>query len=122
MNVAVLGASDDPERYSHKAVMLLRENGHAVFPVNPKLKTVEGLPVYPSLGAIQAPIDTLSVYVSSAVSAKLADEILALHPRRILFNPGAENPELASRAQAQGIHTREACTLVLLRTHQFDKA
>ena len=121
MNVAVLGASDEPERYSYKAVHLLEEKGHTAFPVNPKLKALEGWKVYASLKDLPEPVHTLSVYVSPKISSQLGAEILRLKPRRIIFNPGAENPELAALASAQGIRTLDACTLVLLRTNQFDR-
>lgn len=119
MKVAVLGASDNPERYAYLAVKKLRETGHEVFPVNPKLRTLEGLKVYPSLGEIPDELDTVTVYLSPAVSAALEKEILAKKPRRLIFNPGAENPELRAQAAKQGIETMEACTLVMLNTGQF---
>lgn len=122
MNVAVIGASSDPERYSYKAVHLLEEKGHRVFPVHPKLQDLEGRKVYPSVLAVPEKIDTLSLYVSAAISSKFKDDLLKAAPKRIIFNPGAENPELAAAAEAKGIHTVEACTLVLLRTNQFDRA
>ena len=121
MTVAVLGASDNPERYSNKAVRFLLEKGHEVFPVHPSLKEIDGLKVYASLKDLPKPIDTLTLYLSEERSSMVASEILALKPRRIIFNPGAENPGLEAKAAAEGIKTLEACTLVLLRTDQFDK-
>ena len=118
VNVAVLGASDDPEKYSHKAVMRLKEKGHVVFPVHPSLKEIEGLKVYVSVRETPA-IDTVSLYLSAKNSSKIADEIISKKPKRIIFNPGAENPELQSKAEAAGIKTLNACTLVLLSTNQF---
>ncbi len=122
MNVAVLGASDNPERYSYKAVVRLKEAGHNVLPVHPKLASIEGVPVFASLSKAPGPIDTLTLYVSPEISSKLAGEIFAAQPKRIIFNPGAENLDLAAQAQARGIHTVTACTLVLLSTNQFDRA
>ena len=122
MRVAVLGASDDPERYSYKAVLRLKEAGHTVYPVHPKLKTVDGEPVFSSLKDIPEPIHTLTLYVSGDISSKMETEILASKPGRIIFNPGAENAALMAKAAAQGIRTLEACTLVLLSTGQFDRA
>jgi predicted CoA-binding protein len=119
MNVAVIGASDNPERYSNMAVKLLKEKGHTVFPVHKRIKTVEGLKVYPSIKEVPQSVDTVSLYVSADISSDLADEILAKKPRRIIFNPGAENPEIETKAKAQGVLTENACTLVLLRTSQF---
>ena len=120
MNVAVLGASDNPEKYAHQAIVRLKSKGHHVFPVNPTLKEVEGLPVFASLKDIPDSIDTISMYVSKEKSDRLADEIMTKSPRRIIFNPGAENPALEARAKAAGIRTLEACTLVMLSTDQFD--
>lgn len=119
MNVAVIGASDKPDRYSYKAVKLLEENGHTVFPVHPRIKSIDGLNVFPSIKNITPPIDTVTLYVAADVSSEIAADIFDCHPRRIIFNPGAENPQLAEQAQAKGIQTVEACTLVMLRTRQF---
>jgi len=119
MNVAVLGASNKPERYSYQALMLLKENGHAVFPVHPTLQTIQDLPVYAALGKIPVPLDVVSVYLSAANQARVEEDILRSRPRRVIFNPGAENPALAERLRAAGIETLNACTLVLLKTGQF---
>lgn len=119
MNVAILGASNKPERYSHQAVVLLAQKGHAVFPVNPALAEIEGHRVYKKLADIPVPLHTLTLYVSPALSTGLAAAILAAQPARVIFNPGTENPELEAQLAAAGIETIRACTLVLLRTGQF---
>lgn len=119
MNVAVIGASENPQKYSHQAVLLLREKGHSVYPVHPKTKMIEGIKVYWSISDVPVPIDTISLYVSPNVSTKIAGDILKKSPRRIIFNPGAENDPLLKKAQAAGIETLEACTLVMLKTGQF---
>lgn len=119
--VVVLGASDKPERYSNQALRLLLEHGHTVIPIHPALKAVGGLSVVSELRDIPSTekIDTLTVYVSPKVSAKLGDAMVALRPGRVIFNPGAENPELAGQLEANDIPVEEACTLVLIRTGQF---
>jgi len=122
MNVAVLGASNKPERYSFQAVKLLAEKGHAVCPVHPALATIDGVPVFKQLGDIPVPLHTLTVYVGPERSTALTAAILAARPQRVIFNPGAENPVLAQQLQAAGIRVENACTLVLLRTGQFDAA
>jgi predicted CoA-binding protein len=119
MHVAVLGASDKPERYSYQAIKLLQEKGHSPLPVHPALAEVLGVPVYPSLEAIGGAVDTVTVYLSAENSSKVAPALLASGARRVIFNPGAENPALAAQLRAAGIETVEACTLVLLRTGQF---
>ena len=119
MNVAVLGASNKPERYSHQAVVLLAQKGHAVFPIHPALAEIDGHRVFKKLADVPAPLHTVTMYVSPALSAGLAGEILAAKPARVIFNPGTENPEAYARLDAAGIAHEEACTLVLLRSGQF---
>ncbi len=119
MNVAVIGASDKPERYSYQAVKLLQEKGHTVYPVHQRIKNIDGIKVYSSIRDIAEPIDTVSMYVAADISNSLTGEILAQNSRRIIFNPGAENPDLEAQARAKGIMPLNACTLVMLRTGQF---
>jgi len=121
MKVAVLGASPKRERYSNQAVRLLLENSHEVIPVNPSYEEIEGLPVVPDLGHLEpGSIDTLTVYLAPKVTSTLGEAIEATRPRRVIFNPGTENPALKKRLEDAGIEVVEACTLVLLRTGQFE--
>ena len=117
--VAVLGASPKPKRYSNMAVRLLREHGHHVIPVHPARDEIEGLPVARHLDDIEGTVDTVTVYVSAAVSSKLEAALVKLAPGRVIFNPGAENESLRETLERNGIATMEACTLVLLKTAQF---
>jgi predicted CoA-binding protein len=119
MNVAVLGASANPARYSHKAVQALMAGGHRVFPVHPALATLLGNPVYPALATIPEPLHTITVYLSPAHQGRVGEAMLRCGPQRVIFNPGAENPVLAARLNAAGIEALNACTLVLLSTGQF---
>lgn len=118
-NVVVLGASDKPHRYSYKAVELLREKGYDPIPVHPRGRPVSGIPARTSLTEVTEDVDTVTLYVNAFVSSNAAEEIVNLHPRRVIFNPGAENEELAARCRESGIETTNACTLVLLKTSQF---
>ena len=117
--VVIIGASNNPERYSHRALLLLRKHGHEVVPVHPKLADIEGIPVVADVGLISGPVDTVTMYVGAAISSGLQDKLIALKPRRVIFNPGAENAPLAGALQKAGIACEEACTLVLLNTGQF---
>ena len=119
MNVAVLGASNKPDRYSFKAVRMLRDKGHTPFPVHPALTEVDGQAVFPSLRALCEPVDTITVYLSARNQQPIADELLNSGARRVIFNPGAENPELADQLRQRGKEVLHACTLVLLTTGQF---
>ncbi|MGZ3774031.1 MAG: CoA-binding protein [Pseudobdellovibrionaceae bacterium] len=118
-NVAILGASDDKSRYSNQALHLLAQYKHKVFPVHPTLKEISGHPVFSDLASIPEKIDTLTIYVRPEISTPLKDVILRLNPKRVIFNPGAENSKLASELENHGIYVENACTLVLLRTGQF---
>lgn len=117
--VVVLGASHKPERYSNQAIRLLREHGHEIIPVHPKLQEAEGILVVNSLDVIDGGVDTLAMYIGAERSSQIADAILKLNPGRVIFNPGSENPELETRLNEAGIPFELACTLVLLRTGQF---
>lgn len=120
MKVAILGASNNPSRYAHMAFKMLRDYHHEVFPVNPALPEIEGVKVAAGLGEL-APgsVDTLTMYVGAARSTPLTGEILALQPKRVIFNPGSENPGLEAQLKSAGIEVVEGCTLVMLRTSQF---
>ena len=117
--VAVLGASPKPERYSNRAIRMMREYGHSVIPVNPAQATIEGLPTAPHVEDIKIAVDTVTVYVSPSHSDPLLPGLLALKPKRVIFNPGAENAKLEQALEKAGIEVIEACTLVMLRTKQF---
>ncbi len=117
--VVVLGASDRPDRYSHRAMRELLAAGHDVVPVNPALLEILGRPVVPRLEGLTPPVDTVTVYVSPSISTLLAGAFLALRPGRVIFNPGSENPGLEETLAAAGIACERSCTLVLLRSAQF---
>lgn len=109
----VLGASDNPSRYAYRAVHSLKSHGHEVVPVGLRKGQVAGLDIHTDRPAL-ADIDTVTLYVGPQNQPTWYDYILGLKPRRIIFNPGTENPELERRAQQQGIQVEEACTLVML--------
>ena len=114
----VLGASDNPGRYSYLALNRLREKGHPVLAIGAKKTRVSDVDIQtekkPETG-----VDTVTLYLNPRNQKEYYDYILSLHPKRLIFNPGAENPELAGLAENNGIKPVEACTLVLLSTGQF---
>jgi predicted CoA-binding protein len=118
-HVVVLGASNKPLRYSNKAIRLLLEKGYRVTPVHPKQEVIEGFSVAPNLRAVSEPVDTLTLYLGPQRLAPMIDEVIALGPGRIIFNPGTESPELMRKVEQAGIQWLEACTLVLLRIGTF---
>ncbi|MCA9730587.1 MAG: CoA-binding protein [Deferribacteres bacterium] len=118
--VAVLGASPKRDRYSNQAIRLLGDYGHEVIPVNPREQEIEGLPVVPDISQIEGRIDSLTVYLNPQISSKMAQDIVTLNPGRVILNPGAESPDLEKALNENGIEFLHACTLVMLRTDQFD--
>ncbi len=119
--VVVLGASANPQRIAFQAVQRLAQKGHVVTPINPKGGEIAGIAVRNSLRDIDAPVDTLTVYIAPEHQAAEIDAMIGIQPRRIIFNPGAENPHIYPQLQRAGIQVVEACTLVLLSTNQFDR-
>ncbi len=119
MKVAVIGASNKSHRHSYQAIKLLMEKGHEVYPVHRRVREIEGIIVYASISDIDDRIDTVTMYVGAEASDALIEDIIVKKPTRIIFNPGAENPNLEKQAREQGISTINACTLVMLKTGQF---
>lgn len=111
----VLGASPRPQRYSYLAVQRLVGFGHPVLAVGLREARIGDVPIVTAVPA-EMTIDTVTLYLGRHNQAAWEDRILALRPRRIIFNPGAENTRLAEKAAAQGIAVENACTLVLLAT------
>ncbi|UIR55465.1 CoA-binding protein [Sphingobacterium sp. SRCM116780] len=114
----IIGASTNPERYSYKAAYKLTQHGHDIVNIGLKKGEVAGVEIEKK-GLIHDDIDTVTMYVSAANQKEYYDYILATKPKRIIFNPGAENSELTKLAQEVGIQTENACTLVLLSTNQY---
>ena len=115
----VLGASDKPERYSNRAIRLLMEYGHNVIPVHQKLENIEGLVVKHQLSNIRMPVDTLSLYIGCERSRNMIDDIIALKPVRVIFNPGSECEALELALYNQGIPFVHDCTLMMLEQGRF---
>lgn|SRR5689334_22170427 len=114
----VLGASDDPSRYSYLALNQLRAKGHPVEAIGKKKARVGDIEIETEAKAVES-IDTVTLYLNRYNQKQYYDYILSLHPKRIIFNPGAENEELEKLAEQNGIRPMHACTLVLLSTGQY---
>src|SRR5690625_3897803 len=117
--VAVVGASARPERYSHQDMQRLLEHGHQPLPVSPRGGELLGQPVVAELADLQGPVDRVTVYLAPERQQTMLQQLQALRPRRVIFNPGAENPDQYEALRQAGIEVEEACTLVLLSTGQF---
>jgi uncharacterized protein len=116
----VLGASTNPDRASYTALHMLTDAGVPVHAVGQKAGIVAGVAIFQDTEDLSGqPIHTVTLYMNAQRQAEWADYILGIHPKRIIFNPGAENPQLFAAAKAQGIECLNACTLVMLNFGQF---
>jgi predicted CoA-binding protein len=114
----VLGASGNPSRYSHLAIQRLRQLGHPVVAIGKRKGMVGDVPVTTDKKASEE-VDTVTLYLNQDHQKEYYDFILSLNPKRIIFNPGAENAELEKLAKEKNIEPMHACTLVLLSTGQY---
>jgi uncharacterized protein len=117
--VAIIGASDKPQRYAYKAMQALQANGHDVKLVNPYKKEIEGQRCYYSVTDIAETIDTATLYVNPARFRDYIDDVIKIKPGRVIMNPGTEDDEMEIALEQNGISVLRACTLVMLSTGTF---
>lgn len=118
MNVLVVGASENPSRYSYLAIERLVKAGHTVMGLGLKPGHVHGVSIDTTIQPDWKP-DTITLYVAPNRLESLMPELLALRPKRIIFNPGTESEALEGMAQSSGAEVLEACTLVMLASNVF---
>lgn len=111
----VLGATPNPARYAYLATMRLAHYGHEVAPIGIREGNIDGIEIQKGMPTLEG-VDTVTLYLNAGRQREYYDYILSLKPKRIIFNPGAENPELKKLAEEKGIETVEGCTLVMLST------
>jgi predicted CoA-binding protein len=114
----VIGASDREDRYSNMAIHRLRKYGHPVIAIGNRKGQVEDVEIITEHPDMKD-ADTVTLYLNPDNQQPYYDYIISLHPKRIIFNPGAENEELERLAIKEGINVLEACTLVMLGTGQY---
>jgi predicted CoA-binding protein len=116
----VLGASNNPERYSYLAILFLRAADIPVSALGLRPANIEDVTVHTEWDQLRKdPIDTITLYLGAERQKEHYNNILAVKPRRIIFNPGTENAELEQLAEERGIETLRACTLVMLRANLY---
>ena len=114
----VLGASDNPARYSYLAIKRLVAHQHPVVAVGRNNTKVGDVNIYKDHVA-EGGIDTVTLYLNPKNQVEYYDYILNLKPKRIIFNPGTENDDLIAKAKENNIETFIGCTLVMLSTGQY---
>jgi predicted CoA-binding protein len=114
----VIGASENPARYAHKAVKMLRSYDHEVIAYGLRTGKILDTPIQTNWPEKES-VETITLYIGPQRQPDYYDKILAISPKRIIFNPGTENPELIALAQNAGIETVLDCTLVMLQSGTF---
>lgn len=114
----VIGASEDPARYSNRAIYALLQKGHEVLALGKEEGNVEDVKIETEIHT-DIEVDTVTFYINPRIQKHYIPFLMELNPRRIIFNPGTENPDLENRLKEAGIEVLEACTLVLLATDQY---
>ncbi|RYY68975.1 MAG: CoA-binding protein [Chitinophagaceae bacterium] len=114
----VIGASENPSRYSYLAVNKLKNYGHPVEAIGKRKGSVNSVDIVTGTPPLKD-INTITLYLNPVNQQPYYDYILSLNPKRIIFNPGTENPELEALARENNIEAIEACTLVMLSTNQY---
>jgi len=118
MKTLVLGATTNKERYAYKAIHSLINKSHQVVAIGTK----EGMALDVKIETTKIPfhgIDTVTLYLNPKNQEEYYDYVISLKPRRVVFNPGTENPEFYEILKQNNIQFEVACTLVLLATNQY---
>ncbi|HET7732823.1 MAG TPA: CoA-binding protein [Paludibacter sp.] len=114
----IIGASSNPERYSYKAAQRLLAHGYEIEMIGKKPEVIFDRAIDTEKKDFED-IDTVTLYISDKFQPEYYEYIISLNPRRVIFNPGTENPEFEELLIQNDIHVEEACTLVLLETGQY---
>jgi len=114
----VLGASDNPARYSYLALRKLQAYHHPIVAIGKKSGKVGAVKIETDHMPVEA-VDTVTLYLNPQNQREYYDYILELKPNRIIFNPGTENDDLIKRAKENGIEPVVGCTLVMLSTGMY---
>jgi predicted CoA-binding protein len=110
--VAIVGASNDRQKFGNKAFRAFQAEGHTVIPINPNETQVEGIRAYASVLDVPGPIDMATVYVQPEVATSLLDEFTKKGIAEIWINPGAEDDALMAEAERRGLNVIYACSIV----------
>ena len=114
----VLGATTKPEKYAYLAINKLVEKGHSVIAIGQNAGEVAGINIR-TKNIPLSNINTVTLYLNPARQRDYYNYIIETKPKRVIFNPGTENPEFYQLLQSNGIKVEVACTLVLLATNQY---
>ncbi len=112
--VAVIGASRNRRKFGNKAVRAFRQGGYDVIPINPRAAEIEGLPSFASVLDVPGPIDLATVYVQPGIGPHIMDELAEKGVSHVWLNPGADAPDVVTRAEALGLQPILECSIVAI--------
>jgi len=114
MNVAVIGASSDRSKFGNKAVRAWANQGHSVYPVNPKQDEIEGWKVFRSVADIPVDLDAVLIYLPPAITMTVLAAIADKGTNQLFLNPGSENSKVLAEAERLGLSPIRACAIVAI--------
>ncbi len=114
----LLGATTKPDRYAFRAINALTQKGHTVLAIGQNTGEVAGVKIHTKAVPVKN-IDTVTLYLNPNRQRDYYNYIVEAQPKRVIFNPGTENPELYQLLELNNIEVEVACTLVLLATNQY---
>ena len=114
----VMGSSVKPVRYSFKAINKLRQYGHPVHALGLREGFVADVNIQTGKPKLED-VHTVTMYLGPQNQTEYYDYIQSLKPKRVIFNPGTENPEFADKLRNNGVEVVEFCTLIMLDSDQF---
>ena len=117
--ILLIGASNNPERYSNMAMYRLIENGYTVIPVNPFSEIATKEKTLKKLRNITVDIEKAVIYIRPELLENDIEDLIRINPKEVIFNPGTECPVMQRKLEKHNIFVRNACTLVLLSMGEF---
>jgi len=114
-SIAILGASNNRNKYGNRAVRAYRDSGWTVYPIHPSEKVIEGIPVKATIREVPSPVDRASLYLPPHIGITVLADIAAVGAQELWVNPGSGSDELIAKAESLGLNVIEACSLIAAR-------
>jgi len=119
--IAIVGASTDRSKFGNRAVRAYAARGYDVYPIHPREQSIEGHKAYTSVNDVPvAELDCISIYLPPAVAVKALDDIARKPTKQVFFNPGADAPEVLTRAEQLGLPVVVGCSIVAVGVNPHD--
>jgi len=117
--VAVIGASNDRQKFGNRALRAFRQQGYTVIPINTHEREVEGVQAYASVLDVPGSIDMATFYVPPDVGERIIDEVARKQIPEVWLNPGSESDRLIARARSLSIEPIVACSIVAIGQNPY---